>query len=155
MNSVKNKQSHQQTHQNESEDMNMAENTVPTRINENTSVPAHETTRDQERYVTPPVDIYETNEGLVVVADMPGLERENLEISVEQDVLTIKGTFIDNGERDFFYREFTPSSYFRQFNLGNKIDQTRIDAQYRNGVMRLTLPFAEAAKPRTIEVKLA
>jgi HSP20 family protein len=137
------------------EDRTMAENTIAARTPENANLTTKETTRDQERFTIPPVDIYEENDGLVVVADMPGLERENLEISVEQDVLTIKGTHIETGERDFIYREYTSSSYFRQFTLGNKIDQTAINAEYRHGVLRLRLPFAESAKPRTIEVKLA
>jgi HSP20 family protein len=132
----------------------MAENTVATQTQNTGGAVSREQTRDQERFITPPVDIFEQDEGLVVMADMPGLERENLEISVDQDVLTIKGVHVDRGEREFLHREFTPASFFRQFNLGGKIDQGRINAEYRHGVLKVRLPFAEETKPRSIEVKV-
>jgi len=114
-----------------------------------------EATHAPERYAAPAVDIYETKEGLHVVADLPGLTKEDIQISTEKDVLTIKGVRREVPERDYIHREFQPVSYFRQFTLGNKIDQTGIRADYKNGVLRLVLPFAQEVKPRQIEVRVA
>ncbi len=90
-----------------------------------------------------------------MLADMPGLTQDAITLSVEKDVLTIKGVVKPAVEREFVYREFEPVGYFRQFTLGNKINQTSINAEYKHGVLRLTLPFAEEVKPRQIEVKVA
>lgn len=133
----------------------MAEATVvrPVEANEPTT---QESTHEPDRYITPVVDIYE-NEGvgLVVLADLPGLASDDVTLSVEKDVLTIKGVVRESVERPWVYREFTPVGYFRQFTLGKKIDQGAIKAEYKHGVLRVTLPFAEEAKPRQIEVKVA
>jgi len=125
--------------------------------NQNTPapVPAHEATREPERYVTPAVDIYEDENGLVLAADLPGLDQDSVSVSVEKDVLTIKGAPRNHEERQYLYREFEPVGYFRQFELGKRIDQGAIKAEYKHGVLRLILPFAEEAKPRQITVQVA
>ncbi len=132
----------------------MAENTVATKDRELRK--AQESTHEPERYVAPAVDIYETDEGLHLVADMPGLDQSDINVSVEQDVLTIKGTnrWKTEGE-GMLIQEFEPLGYYRQFTLGSKIDQNAIKASYRHGVLELELPFAAEAKPRQIEVKVA
>ncbi|MCC6548104.1 Hsp20/alpha crystallin family protein [Candidatus Sumerlaeota bacterium] len=133
----------------------MAEDTVarPVEANEPTT---QESTHEPERYISPAVDIYENEaSGLVVLADMPGLTNEAVSLSVEKDVLTIKGVARESVELPWVYREFTPVGYFRQFTLGKKIDQGAIKAEYKHGVLRVTLPFAEEVKPRQIEVKVA
>ncbi|CAN5187848.1 hypothetical protein BH09SUM1_BH09SUM1_30600 [soil metagenome] len=106
------------------------------------------------QFTTPAVDIYEQSQSLVIVADLPGLDREAVTVSVEKDVLTIKGAAAKNEARDFHYREFEPVSFQRQFKLGSKINQEAINADYKHGVLRVTLPFAEEQKPRTIDVRL-
>lgn len=120
---------------------------------------AVEATREEGRYVTPPVDIYETVEGLTVVADVPGLAQDQLDVSVDNRVLTIKGRVWSEPAsatgRTAVLREFEPTGYFRQFTLGEKIDAGRIGAELRHGVLTLRLPFAEKAKPQQIAVRVA
>jgi HSP20 family protein len=133
----------------------MAEKTVPAVKNEAPLV-KREITRNPDYFVTPLVDIFETKEGLTVVADLPGIEKDGLKISVEDGVLTIEGKFPEPGEKKgYLMREFEPLNFFRQFELPEMVDQTKIAAELKNGVLHLNLPKAEAAKPRQIEVKIA
>jgi HSP20 family protein len=118
-------------------------------------VPAgREGTRAEERYGTPPVDIYETQEGLVLVADLPGVSREGLDIGVDNNVLTIQGRSGHIAPGDTVYREYDLIHFFRQFELSEAVDQARIAAELRHGVLTLQLPKAEKAKPRQIEVRV-
>lgn len=132
----------------------MAENTIktshaPVRRDEG-SIPA---TRERVRYVTPAVDIYETDDSLVVVADMPGVKKDDLEISVENNLLTIHARPGVAMDESALMREFSLGEYFRQFTLGDKVDRDRITASLDQGVLTLSLPRAEEAKPRLIKVK--
>ena len=113
-----------------------------------------ESTRHQERYVGPPVDIYETQEGLVVLADMPGVSQEALEVRVDQNVLTIRGQAGHAVPGEGTYREYALVNFFRQFELSDNVDQSRISADLKCGVLTLQLPKAEEAKPRQIEVRV-
>ena len=127
--------------------------TAPATTN-TTAVATPQDTHEQERYASPAVDIFESPNGLVVVADVPGLTEEDLSISVEKDVLTIKGTPPKGRSDDALYREFEATGYHRRFQLGKKIDQQNIQAEYKAGVLRITLPLAVEAKPRSIPVKV-
>jgi HSP20 family protein len=131
----------------------MAEQTVAAAQRQESSTPK-ETTHSRERYVTPPVDIYEAPEGLVVLADLPGVAREGLDVRVENDILTIRGASGNGLPGDAIYREFELANYFRQFELSDKVDQTKITAELKHGVLTLKLPKAEEAKPKKIEVKV-
>jgi HSP20 family molecular chaperone IbpA len=111
-----------------------------------------EGTRTRERYIAPPVDIYEVTEGLVVMADVPGVTQEQLEVRVDNHVLTIHGQIADSAVADSAYREYELVSYFRQFELSEKVDESKITADLRHGVLTLNLPKAEEAKPRKIAV---
>jgi HSP20 family molecular chaperone IbpA len=117
--------------------------------------PASESTHEHERFTTPLVDIYETEKGLSVVADLPGLTEDQINISVDKDILTIRATAPPPTPREYAWREFETTGYFRQFRLGNKIDQGSIKAEYSLGVLRLSLPFAAEVKPRQIAIKVA
>lgn len=132
----------------------MTENTMQTIEQTSPATGQQEETRQAERYVTPAVDIYEEDSGLVVVADMPGLPSDAIDISTEKSLLRIKGTAPQQADRDWAYQEFAPLSYYREFRLGTKIDQQKISADYRNGVLTLKLPFAEEVKPRKVEIKV-
>lgn len=116
--------------------------------------PSREETRSQEKYVTPPVDIYETAEGLLVKADLPGVAREGLDVRVENNTLTIRGKAAHAAPGEPIYREYGLLSFFRQFELNDRVDQLKISAELKHGVLTLSLPKAEEAKPRRIEVKL-
>lgn len=111
-----------------------------------------EATRSGARYLAPPVDIFETEDGLTLVADVPGLDERSLEISVDQGVLTIEGK-APFGAGELLWREYTMDGYWRQFQLPDTFDVAKGKAEVRNGVMTLQLPKAEAAKPRKIAIE--
>lgn len=103
---------------------------------------------------SPNVDIYETDQKLMLLADLPGVRPEDLSIDLRDDVLTISGEvqpFEGPDEKDILI-EYEIGKYYRQFTLSEVIDQGRIDAQLKEGVLQLTLPKVEKAAPRTITV---
>ena len=107
----------------------------------------------------PAVDIYETeNHDLVVRAELPGLNREDIEVSVENSTLVLKGEKkLDTSVKEEHYRriERAYGSFHRSFTLPNTVDANRIGAEFKNGVLTVKLPFREEAKPRTINVDVA
>jgi HSP20 family molecular chaperone IbpA len=106
------------------------------------------------RTFVPTTDIFETADALMVHLEMPGVDRESVDISVENDVLTVHGK-IDfdkyQGLRPV-YTEYNIGDYGRSFQLSSKIDQGKISAEINDGLVTVTLPKAEAAKPRKIKV---
>lgn len=132
----------------------MAEKTVPT-INNEGNVVKREITRNPELYASPLVDIYETEDGLTVLADLPGVDKDGLRVNVENGILTIEGKVKPRDDRNYLLREFEPVNFFRQFELPDMIHQEKIGAELKNGVLSLNLPKAEAAKPRQIQVKIS
>jgi len=103
-----------------------------------------ERTRDRVAFV-PRADIYETNEAIVVVADMPGVNESSVEIALEQNVLTING-YVEPSTVDGYhlaYAEYRVGDYQRSFTIPNKVDQEKIEATVSNGMLRLYLPKAE------------
>ncbi len=113
-----------------------------------------EGTRNRERYITPPVDIYETNEGLVVLADLPGVAKDNLDVRVDNNVLTIQAHSSHVAPGEPLHREYQLIHFFRQFELSDKVNQAQISAELKHGVLTLQLPKAEEAKARQIEVQI-
>jgi len=103
-------------------------------------------------WLTPAVDIFETEEALTLVADLPGTGKENLQIGVEAGILTLQGPA--NTEGEAFYREFGAGGYYRRFQLPDNLDLEKIAAELKNGVLTVTLPKAAAARPRRIEVSV-
>jgi len=133
----------------------MAEKTVPATQNNETQIVKREVTRHPEAFVTPLTDIYEEENGLHVVVDLPGVEKSGLKLSVENDILTIEGHVnAANSDTSYLIREFEPSNYFRQFELSESVDSENIKAELKSGVLSIFLPRAEALKPRTIDVKI-
>lgn len=114
-----------------------------------------EHTRDVPVFI-PAVDIYESDGELTLLADMPGVPPENVEIDLNNSQLTIKGVAVkrENGGRALL-KEYAVGDYYRQFTLSEAIDRTKIGASMKDGVLKVILPKAEAAKPRKIEVKVA
>lgn len=99
-------------------------------------------------------DIFETQDALNVVLEMPGVDRNNVDVSVEDDVLTIRGR-IDFSKYEGMqplYTEYNVGHYRRTFMLSNKVDQSRISAEMKDGVLKVVLPKAEEMKPRRIEI---
>jgi HSP20 family molecular chaperone IbpA len=131
----------------------MAERTVATPTTQKGEV-TRESTRNQERYISPPVDIYETPQGLMVMADLPGVTKDTLDVRVDNNILTIRGLAHHLGVGEPVHREYELINFFRQFEVGEKIDQGKISAELKHGVLILALPKAEEAKPRRIEVNV-
>ena len=103
---------------------------------------------------TPEVDIFETDREITLLADMPGVAAEQVEIDLKENVLTLSGDvkpWETSDESDVLV-EFEIGKYYRQFTLSEVIDQGKIEAKLEDGVLRLTLPKAEKAVPRQIPV---
>jgi HSP20 family molecular chaperone IbpA len=128
----------------------MKENTVATRNEQDAA-----STRTEERSLVPPVDIFETQEGLVVVADLPGVQKDGVSIDVAGDVLTIRGNPTNGLQGVAARREFELRPFFRQFQLSDTVDQEKIRAEMRHGVLTIHLPKVAAKQPRKIAVSVA
>jgi HSP20 family molecular chaperone IbpA len=103
----------------------------------------------------PRSDIYETDDNVVVTVDIPGVSQDMINITLEKNVLTITGNST-HGNPDGFtlaFAEFEAGDYERSFRLNDQINQDAIEALYKDGVLKLTLPKAEIAKARKINVK--
>jgi len=106
---------------------------------------------------TPAVDIFENASALTVLADLPGVKAKDLKIDLRENTLTLTA-LVDSppGDKEIdVFREYESGTFFRQFALAETIDQAKIDAELRDGVLRLRLPKTEAAKPRQIAVKVS
>ena len=114
-----------------------------------------EETRSLDQYVRPAVDILESEDGMTIIADLPGVTKERLAISIENGILTIEGTCGVSPEGREVYREFILPNFYRQFQLSDVIDQRKTRAELSNGVLTLHLAKAEAAKPRKIAIQTA
>lgn len=105
-------------------------------------------------FVAPDVNIYETDESYVLQAEMPGVTKDGLEVTLEGNTLTFLGRRSDEGVKgDVLYRESRGANYRRVFELDPAIDTEKVHAEMRQGVLTLTLPKAERVKPRKIEIK--
>jgi len=104
---------------------------------------------------TPAVDIFETEKEITLLADMPGVKSNALNIDLHENVLTLDGDVKSPEGTDEVdvIREYRTGKYYRQFTLSQGIDQAKIDAELKDGVLRLRLPKVEAAAPRKITVK--
>ncbi len=113
-----------------------------------------ERTRSKRLYA-PPVDIVEEKDNLFLVADMPGVDEKSLDITLDNNVLTIYGTVEPEMPENhrLVSAEYGIGDYQRTFTLSDEIDREKIEATVKNGVLRLTLPKAETAKTRKIPVK--
>jgi len=107
------------------------------------------------RYFTPPVDIFETEDAITVLADMPGVKADALTVDLREGILTIEGRVAEalGSKERVLLREYETGAFRREFRLTELIDQARIEATLKEGVLRLTLPKAEAARPRRIAVQ--
>ena len=106
------------------------------------------------RVFTPLVDIFEDDEALTIVADMPGVPSENVSIDLQEDVLTLTGipSVAIHEKEEFVLQEFDTGKYFRQFRLSEVIDQANVKAKLDQGVLHVTLPKIGPAKPRKITI---
>jgi HSP20 family protein len=114
---------------------------------EETTIPA--------RVFLPTTDIFESTDALTVILEMPGVEKSNVDVRVEDGVLSVQGRLDLSKYQGLqpLYTEYNIGHYARSFQLSSKIDQTKISAELQDGVLSLKLPKIEEAKPRTIQVK--
>ena len=110
---------------------------------------------EQRAVVTPPIDIYETDDGLVLLADVPGVNVETLELQVQDNRLIILGklavTIPEEGAAR--HREFEAGDFLRSFILSDEVDHDRISAKLNNGVLEIVLPKSAPTEPRKIHVE--
>jgi HSP20 family protein len=104
---------------------------------------------------TPAVDIFETDKEITLLADMPGVEAGNLTIDLRDNILTLSADVapVENADEEDILVEYETGKYYRQFTLGELINQEKIDAKLNDGVLRLNLPKVEKATPKRIVVK--
>lgn len=116
--------------------------------------PAVERTSSWPVFV-PRCNIYENNDGLVLLADMPGVDENSITIKLEAGVLTLTGRVAEENYPDveLTYREYRAGDFERSFTLSEEVDTEKIEATIKNGVLRVFLPKMERAKPRKIQVK--
>src|ERR1700720_84233 len=106
-----------------------------------------EITRAQERHIPPPVDIYEAPGELVLMADLPGVSRENLQVHVDDGTLTLQAKAEQTVPGEPIYREFELSGFFRQFELSDEIDTEKIQAEMKHGVLMLISGWLRKPSP--------
>jgi HSP20 family protein len=112
-------------------------------------------TNSPETALRPPVDIYETDDGIVLRADMPGVAKERLELRVDGNTLLIEGTIgiAPQDKMSGLYADIRATTYRRQFVLSNELESGRIEANLQNGVLTVNIPKRAELRPRRIEVR--
>jgi len=106
---------------------------------------------------TPAVDVYESENAIEIKADLPGMTEKDIDVSVENNTLTIKGErqFENEEKRENYHRvERQYGSFYRSFQLPNTVDVTKIHANFKNGILELALPKREETKPRKISINV-
>jgi HSP20 family protein len=110
------------------------------------------------QYWTPNMDAWETEQAFVVQLDLPGLTRDQVEVNFDRNTLTIRGTRTatipasEKGELRVFFAERLPGTFSRTLRFPQYVEASKIEAAFTNGVLTVTIPKSEAAKPRKIEV---
>ena len=108
-----------------------------------------------QRVWSPSVDVFEDSDHIIIKADLPGIKQEDIDIEMTGDTLTIKGErrFEDEQRRENYVRvERSYGSFQRSFTIGIPVESDKVAATYRNGILELTIPKAEATKPKKVQV---
>ena len=132
----------------------MTNNNSLTTVNQS-EVSSWENILEKEAGVAPLVDIYETDEDFVLVANMPGVSHENIKLKMEEGALSIFGK-IDFGEaskRKYILNENEVGHFYRKFRISSGIDDSKIEAKFENGQLVVKLPKHDRIKPRTISIR--
>lgn len=103
--------------------------------------------------VIPMVDIMEDDNNITLIADMPGVSKETLDVNVEKDVLHIYGKINIDTPKEYQYSEFNATDYYRAFNISQRTDTDKVEASLKNGVLEIMLPKSERLKQRKIQIK--
>ncbi len=130
----------------------MAETKEYTKVEESNS---WEYALENESWIAPLVDIYETDDDYVLIANMPGVNREDVKIKLEDGDLIIMGRkrSTEDENRRYLMKEIDSSNYYRKFKLSESVDDDKIDASMEKGRLKIHLPKVERVKPKTIEIK--
>jgi len=134
----------------------MEDTTMTEKALEKTDHSRAQVTAQPQATLIPNVDIIESEHEFTLVADMPGVDKDGLEIDLERNTLTVRGHVVAATPGDKYqlsHREYRVGSYERAFTLGNEIDRDKVKATVKDGVLTLILPKAEHAQPRRISVK--
>ena len=119
-------------------------------------VPVEETIPEKNiPKVTPLVDIFENEDEILLFADMPGVEKDDININIDNGTLSLRGLRKMESSGAVQWEEFGEAEYQRTFSVPQTIDVGKVSAEMQDGVLRLHLPKSEAAKPRQIEIKTA
>lgn len=132
----------------------MTDQTLETQKQELAESDQTERTRETACFI-PRADIYETDDDIVILADVPGVDENSIDITLEKNILTLNA-FVNDGQPNDYslaFAEYAVGDYTRSFKLSDEIDREGIEATVRNGVLRLRLPKAGPAKARKISVK--
>ena len=128
------------------------------RLNRTDNDPYTPRTEDTYRAWAPPVDIFERQDHLVIRAEVPGVLMEDMDVRIENGVLTLHGERKQEGdikEGDAHRMERVYGQFTRSFSLPTTVDAEKVTATYKDGVLEVTVPKAETAKPKSIEIKAA
>ncbi len=114
-----------------------------------------DTVLETETNFAPLVDIYETNDDFMLIANMPGVKRDGVQVKLEDGTLIIFGkvNYSEVVNRKYILNENEIGNYYRKFKISNNIDESKIEASYENGQLTVRLPKHERVKPITIEIK--
>lgn len=109
----------------------------------------------KEIWIAPFVNLYETNDEFVLSVSMPGVSKDNIKIKVENDSIIIMGrkSYSQYLDQNFLLKEFDFGNYFRRFRIADTVDVTKVDAEYKDGILNITLPKHERVKPRNINIR--
>jgi Molecular chaperone (small heat shock protein) len=120
------------------------------------AVPREDAPAREQPFVVPPVDVFENESGITLLADLPGVARDRLGVRVDGENLLIEAVASVPQPQDMqlVYGEAQYPSYRRQFTLSRELDASRIEASLKDGVLKLAIPKLEEAKPRRIEVRV-
>ncbi|MFA7420238.1 MAG: Hsp20/alpha crystallin family protein [Melioribacteraceae bacterium] len=110
---------------------------------------------ENESWIAPLVDIYETKDDYYLAAQMPGVKKEDVKIKLEEGNLVIMGRidYEQNVNNKYVLKETEIGNYYRRFKISESVDETKIDAKLENGILNVKLPKHDRLKPKTIEIK--
>jgi HSP20 family protein len=125
-------------------------------MTDNKLMPKNDNARPEAPAMLPPVDVVEDALGITLYADLPGVAKDKLQVRVESDALTIEGevTMPVESALEPSHVEVQSPRYQRTFTLGKELDTEKVAAEFRHGVLKLSIPKVEHAKPRKIEVRV-
>jgi HSP20 family protein len=126
----------------------MADRDITKKENKETAV----TRREQQRTYMPATDIRETPEAIVMQFDMPGVEKDKVNVKLDRNLLAVTGIVERQEQGNIVYQEYRIGDYHREFTLSDDLDKNNITAEMKAGVLTLTIGKAEKAKPKTIQI---